>query len=488
MLTIVAPRCAASRSVVSMRGWFVPGFWPITKIRSQCSKSSSETVPLPTPIDLEQRDAARLVAHVRAVGEVVRAEHAADQLVQERGLVRRAARRVERRCASGPAARSSRGDHARTRRPSRSRGSGGPRPSTIGCVRRPSWPSSKSDERAQLVDGVPREQLGRRARGRRLLGQRLRAVLAELEPRALAGLRLRPRAAGAVEAAGLVHREQRLGAAREAGVAPQVPQRRPQRAEPAGGARHLGQLDVGERDVGCSSSADTLGCVTMACSAPWRTPTRLKKAGRFFSKLGSQVGERPPRSREGVAETRRSSVASWARPRRTRRNRVAPGRRSRQTAKQVTGLGRGSVKLELDQTKAAPGGTINGRVVLALTEPVEAKRLVVSLRARQKMVTVKRDSEARASAPRTPTCTSSTSSSAARRRTSRETIAFELTVPPDALELKAAPPTTPLGEVARTVASAVSPTAGPIEWQVVATLEIPWGRNLTNDVDIVVTR
>jgi hypothetical protein len=34
----------------------------------------------------------------------------------------------------------------------------------------------------------------------------------------------------------------------------------------------------------------------------------------------------------------------------------------------------------------------------------------------------------------------------------------------------------------------VSPTAGPIEWQVVGSLEIPWGRNLADGVDIVVTR
>jgi hypothetical protein len=40
----------------------------------------------------------------------------------------------------------------------------------------------------------------------------------------------------------------------------------------------------------------------------------------------------------------------------------------------------------------------------------------------------------------------------------------------------------------RSVAAAVSPTAGPIQWQVVGRMEIPWGRNLTDDVDIVVTR
>ena len=95
--TISAPRRRASSSVVSMRGWFVPGFCPITKIASAFSKSASCTLPLPTPTTCAERDAARLVAHVRAVGEVVRAEHAPEELIEERGLVARAARGVEDR-------------------------------------------------------------------------------------------------------------------------------------------------------------------------------------------------------------------------------------------------------------------------------------------------------------------------------------------------------------------------------------------------------
>ena len=50
-LTMVAPRFAAASSVVSMRGWLVPGFCPTTKMASATSKSSSWTVPLPTPMD-----------------------------------------------------------------------------------------------------------------------------------------------------------------------------------------------------------------------------------------------------------------------------------------------------------------------------------------------------------------------------------------------------------------------------------------------------
>ena len=48
-VTIRAPFRLAASSAVSMRGWFVPGFWPTTKIRSAASMSSSDTLPLPTP-------------------------------------------------------------------------------------------------------------------------------------------------------------------------------------------------------------------------------------------------------------------------------------------------------------------------------------------------------------------------------------------------------------------------------------------------------
>ncbi|MBS1120230.1 MAG: hypothetical protein H6Q90_2458, partial [Deltaproteobacteria bacterium] len=55
----------------------------------------------------------------------------------------------------------------------------------------------------------------------------------------------------------------------------------------------------------------------------------IKQAGRFFSKLG-----------EGLKTA---------------------GTQIKQTTKQVTGLGRGSVRIELDQTRVAPGGVLRGR-------------------------------------------------------------------------------------------------------------------------------
>ncbi len=184
----------------------------------------------------------------------------------------------------------------------------------------------------------------------------------------------------------------------------------------------------------------------------------IKNAGKFFRKLGGQIKD--------TAQAAGTQIA--------------------QTTKQVTGLGRGSVKIELDQVKAPPGATIVGRVVLALTEPVDAKRLVVSLRARQKHLTVKRDSSGKTVGTSHADVYHFERELGGAKRYESETLAFELTVPPDALDLKAGAPTTPLGDVVRTVASAVSPTIGPIEWQVVVELEISWGRNLTGDVDIVV--
>ena len=184
----------------------------------------------------------------------------------------------------------------------------------------------------------------------------------------------------------------------------------------------------------------------------------LKNAGNFLKKLGGQIKD----------------------------SAQAAGTQISKTTKQVTGLGRGAVKLELDQTKVAPGGTLTGRVVLALTEPAPAKRLVVTLRARQKHLTVKRDASGKAVGASHADVYQLDRELGGATTYHDEGYAFELAVPADALDLKPQPPSSMLGEVVRKVAVAVSPEIGPVEWQVVAELEIAWGRNLTSEVDIVV--
>ena len=187
----------------------------------------------------------------------------------------------------------------------------------------------------------------------------------------------------------------------------------------------------------------------------------LKGAGRFFKKLGSAVAEG-------------SKVVA---------TQVA------QTSKQVTGLGRGSVKVELDATKAAPGGQLKGRIVLALSEPVSAKRLLVTLRARQKLVTIKRGEGASGVSTSHADVYQFDKELAPSGTFEAKTYDFELDIPPDALDLKPQPSnSSPLADVARTVASAFNPSAGPIEWQVIGRLEIAWGRDLSSDVDVIVSR
>jgi hypothetical protein len=175
----------------------------------------------------------------------------------------------------------------------------------------------------------------------------------------------------------------------------------------------------------------------------------LKSAGGFFSRLGGSI---------------------------------------KQTTKQVTGLGRGSVKLELDQTKVAPGGTLRGRLVLSLAEPVQAKRLIVTLRARQKVMNIRRSEGGRSISTSHADVYEHDTELGGVASYETGTHAFELTIPPDALDLRPSAGKNPIADVVREVASALSPSAGPIQWEVIARLVIPWGRDLAHDVDIVVTR
>lgn len=165
------------------------------------------------------------------------------------------------------------------------------------------------------------------------------------------------------------------------------------------------------------------------------------------------------------------------------------GGQAKDVAKQVSGLGRGDVKLELDQTRTTPGGTLRGRVVLVLTEPVAAKRLVVTLRARQKIVTVGSTSSGKTVGSSHADVYSFDAALGGEATYESGAHPFELNVPSDALDLRAASAgLNPLADAVRSVASALSPGAGPIEWEVVGRLEIAWGRDLTRGVDVVIAR
>ena len=146
--------------------------------------------------------AARLVAEVRAVGQVVGAEPAHQQLVEEGGLVAGAPRGVEDRLVRGVEGAQHLGDAAqggvpadglvavRARRP----------------VQRPGEPALRLQPVVALAgqrrEGPALEEVRVQASARGLVGDRLGAVLAELEGTVARGLG--PRAARAVEALLLV--------------------------------------------------------------------------------------------------------------------------------------------------------------------------------------------------------------------------------------------------------------------------------------------
>jgi hypothetical protein len=166
------------------------------------------------------------------------------------------------------------------------------------------------------------------------------------------------------------------------------------------------------------------------------------------------------------------------------------GGQAKDVAKQVSGLGRGDVKLDLENTRATPGGTLRGKVVLALSEPVAAKRLVVTLRARQKVVTVGHSGGGRTVGTSHADVYSFDAELGGETTYESGSHAFELHVPVDALDLrpKESAGANPLADVVRTVASALSPSAGPIEWEVIGRLDIAWGRDLSKSVDVVIAR
>jgi len=165
------------------------------------------------------------------------------------------------------------------------------------------------------------------------------------------------------------------------------------------------------------------------------------------------------------------------------------GGQVKDTAKQVTGLGRGDVKVELVQTRTTAGGTLTGKVKLLLSEPIDAKRLIVTLRARQKVMTVSKTNGTKSVGTSHADVYQFDQELAGAQKFTSGEHAFELVVPSDALDLRpASGGANPLADAVRTVASALSPSTGPIEWEVIGKLEIAWGRDLTSSVDIVVTR
>ncbi len=159
---------------------------------------------------LAERGARGLVAHVGAVGQVVGAVAAHEQLPEERRLVGGAARGVEHRVVGAGQGLEGVGDGAERLVPADLLVVVGPGPLDDGVGEASLLAEPPVRLPGELGEGVLGEELRGDPAQRRLLRDGLGAVLAELRGGAV--LRVRPGAAGAVEAVLLVQAQQ--GAAR----------------------------------------------------------------------------------------------------------------------------------------------------------------------------------------------------------------------------------------------------------------------------------
>ena len=171
---------------------------------------------LTDPGHLGQRDGRRLVAHVRAVRQVVRAEGAHEQLVEERRLVRRAPGGVEDRLVRALQGPQRRPDEPEGVVPVDRRVVGGPFAAHHRVGEAALLAEPVVGVRLEVVHRVRGEELRADPQRGPLLGDRLHPVLAELGRMPVLRVRVRPRASGAVEPFDLVELQQAPGRAAHA--------------------------------------------------------------------------------------------------------------------------------------------------------------------------------------------------------------------------------------------------------------------------------
>lgn len=158
--------------------------------------------------DLAQCDGSRLMAHVGAIGQIVGAEGSHEQLEDKGGFVRDLSGRVEDGFVGVVEGLEVMRDQGEGVVPADRLVMGGAGPKHHRVTEAALLSQPVVGALLQLGDRVGGEELRPDLAGRRLLGDRLRTVLAELCPVAMGRVRIRPRAALAVESFSLIELEQ----------------------------------------------------------------------------------------------------------------------------------------------------------------------------------------------------------------------------------------------------------------------------------------
>ena len=149
----------------------------------------------------------------------------------------------------------------------------------------------------------------------------------------------------------------------------------------------------------------------------------------------------------------------------------------------ILGIGVGKMTLELDEVDYTLGDTIRGLLKLELTEPLDAKRLVVGVEASQRIISTRQD----AIGYRRDTAWKFEKQLKPEGRFDKLKVRFTLKLP-QALEQSGQLPDTLLGDMAQ-VMSFLTPTKRfPLEWSVFGFLDRPWKINVKAKVPITVSQ
>ena len=148
----------------------------------------------------------------------------------------------------------------------------------------------------------------------------------------------------------------------------------------------------------------------------------------------------------------------------------------------VLAIGVGEVQLGLKKVDYDLGDTVRGIVRVRLTEKLEAKRLVVGLEARQRVLGLHQGTTSYSNG-RVWRFERELCGEGKYKHRSKK---FELKLPSD-LERSGQTPDNVLGDLAQVISFLSSAKRFPLEWHVFAYLDRPWKLNVKAKVPITVT-
>ena len=154
-------------------------------------------------------------------------------------------------------------------------------------------------------------------------------------------------------------------------------------------------------------------------------------------------------------------------------------------AKKVAGIGIGQIDLELPGGSAVQSGdTLSGTLRLTLTEPVEAKRLIVALRATRRQISFERGDDGKHDkVSRKVTLHREVIELGGQRLYEGGDFPFALYLPELGAKVDQGGV---LGDVLRAAQALDDMRSSPVEWRLLGMLEIPWRRNLSKKLPISV--